>query len=72
MKGDETALKGAVGKARGREGVWSHLDVSDVFKMRGSDKKPPWDTEPLLVIFKLKKVQRSLEMREAPLFEEDT
>lgn len=39
MKGDETALKGAVGKARGREGVWSHLDVSDVFKMRGSDKK---------------------------------
>lgn len=36
MKLNETALKGAVGKASGREGVWSHLDVSDVFKMRGT------------------------------------
>lgn len=35
------------------EGVWSHLDVSDVFKMRGSDEKHPGTkTEPLVVIFK--------------------
>lgn len=53
MKGNETALRGIVGKARGMEGVWSHLDVSDVFKMRGSDEKHPGTkTEPLAVIFK--------------------
>lgn len=48
MKPNETALKGTVGKARGREGVWSHLDVSNVFKMRGTR-----NIEPLVVIFKL-------------------
>lgn len=72
MKRNETALKGTVGKARGREGVWSHLDVSDVFKMRGSDEKHAGTLNPWWLSSKLMKEQRSQEVREAPLFEEDT
>lgn len=65
-------MKGIVGKARGMEGVWSHLDVSEVFKIIESDEKHPGTLNPWWLSSKLMKVQRSLEMREAPLFEEDT